>query len=64
MDSVKCEVTKLVIPTYPEPKAEDLSMFAYKNAPYIELMTGVYTDNQPDLRQIAPYKAGEFEMST
>ena len=28
MDSVKCEVTKLVIPTYPEPKAEDLPMFA------------------------------------
>ena len=24
MDSVKCEVTKLVIPTYPKPKAEDL----------------------------------------
>ena len=28
MDSVKCEVRKLVIPTYPEPKAEDLPMFA------------------------------------
>ncbi|MEE0898527.1 MAG: hypothetical protein U0L88_12995, partial [Acutalibacteraceae bacterium] len=28
MNSVKCEVTKLVIPTYPEPKAEDLPMFA------------------------------------
>ena len=28
MDSVKCEVTKLTIPTYPEPKAEDLPMFA------------------------------------
>ena len=28
MDSVKCEVIKLVIPTYPEPKAEDLPMFA------------------------------------
>ena len=28
MDLVKCEVTKLVIPTYPEPAAEDLPMFA------------------------------------
>ena len=28
MNSVKCEVRKLVIPTYPEPKAEDLPMFA------------------------------------
>lgn len=28
MNSVKCEVTKLVIPTYPEPAAEDLPMFA------------------------------------
>lgn len=28
MNSVKCEVTKRVIPTYPEPKAEDLPMFA------------------------------------
>ena len=28
MNLVKCEVTKLVIPTYPEPKAEDLPMFA------------------------------------
>lgn len=28
MNSVKCGVRKLVIPTYPEPKAEDLPMFA------------------------------------
>ena len=28
MNTVKCEVAKLVIPTYPEPKAEDLPMFA------------------------------------
>ena len=28
MNSVKCEAIKLVIPTYPEPKKEDLPMFA------------------------------------
>ena len=28
MDSVKCEVKKLIIPTYPEPAAEELPMFA------------------------------------
>ena len=28
MNSVKSEVTKLVIPTYPEPKAEDLPVFS------------------------------------
>lgn len=28
MNLVKCEVTKLAIPTYPEPEAEDLPMFA------------------------------------
>ena len=26
-----------------------------ENGPYIELMTGVYTDNQPDFTWIAPY---------
>lgn len=31
-----------------------------KNGPYIELMTGVYTDNQPDFTWIAPYEAEEF----
>ena len=28
MNAVKCDVKKLIIPTYPEPKAEDLPMFA------------------------------------
>ena len=28
MNTVKCEVKKLIIPTYPEPAAEDLPMFA------------------------------------
>ena len=28
MNTVKCEVAKLVIPTYPEPKAEDLPVFS------------------------------------
>ena len=29
---------------------------------YIELMTGVYTDNQPDFTWIAPYETREFEQ--
>ncbi|MBQ7247192.1 MAG: DUF5107 domain-containing protein [Lachnospiraceae bacterium] len=33
-----------------------------KNGPYIELMTGVYTDNQPDFTWLAPYEAREFEQ--
>ena len=33
-----------------------------KNGPYIELMTGVYTDNQPDFTWIAPYESREFEQ--
>ena len=33
-----------------------------KNGPYIELMTGVYTDNQPDFTWIAPYETREFEQ--
>ncbi len=33
-----------------------------KNGPYIELMTGVYTDNQPDFTWIAPYETKEFEQ--
>ena len=33
-----------------------------KNGPYIELMTGVYTDNQPDFTWIAPYESKEFEQ--
>ena len=32
------------------------------NGPYIELMTGVYTDNQPDFTWIAPYETKEFEQ--
>lgn len=32
------------------------------NGPYIELMTGVYTDNQPDFTWIAPYESREFEQ--
>ena len=28
MNSVKCEIKKLIIPTYPEPPAEELPMFA------------------------------------
>lgn len=33
-----------------------------ENGPYIELMTGVYTDNQPDFTWIAPYESKEFEQ--
>lgn len=33
-----------------------------KNGPYIELMTGVYTDNQSDFTWIAPYETKEFEQ--
>lgn len=33
-----------------------------ENGPYIELMTGVYTDNQPDFTWIAPYETREFEQ--
>lgn len=33
-----------------------------KKGPYIELMTGVYTDNQPDFTWIAPYETREFEQ--
>ena len=32
-----------------------------KNGPYIELMTGVFTDNQPDFTWIAPFETKEFE---
>ncbi|MDF2926584.1 MAG: Tetratricopeptide 2 repeat-containing protein [Paenibacillaceae bacterium] len=32
------------------------------NGPYIELMTGVYTDNQPDFTWISPYESREFEQ--
>lgn len=28
MNSVKCEIKKLIIPTYPEPPAEEPPMFA------------------------------------
>lgn len=31
-----------------------------KNGPYIELMTGVFTDNQPDFTFIAPYEEKTF----
>ncbi|MCQ2478721.1 MAG: DUF5107 domain-containing protein, partial [Clostridia bacterium] len=33
-----------------------------KNGPYIELMTGVFTDNQPDFTWISPYETKEFEQ--
>ena len=33
-----------------------------ENGPYIELMTGVYTDNQPDFTWIAPYETRTFEQ--
>ena len=33
-----------------------------RNGPYIELMTGAYTDNQPDFTWIAPYESHEFEQ--
>lgn len=33
-----------------------------RNGPYIELMTGVYTDNQPDFTWLAPYESREFEQ--
>lgn len=33
-----------------------------QNGPYIELMTGVYTDNQPDFTWLAPYETREFEQ--
>ena len=33
-----------------------------RNGPYIELMTGVYTDNQPDFTWLAPYETREFEQ--
>ena len=33
-----------------------------ENGPYIELMTGVYTDNQPDFTWIAPYESRVFEQ--
>ncbi len=33
-----------------------------QNGPYIELMTGVYTDNQPDFTWLAPYESREFEQ--
>ncbi len=33
-----------------------------ENGPYVELMTGVYTDNQPDFTWLAPYESREFEQ--
>lgn len=33
-----------------------------ENGPYIEIMTGAYTDNQPDFAWIAPYETKEFEQ--
>lgn len=33
-----------------------------EDGPYIELMTGVYTDNQPDFTWIAPFETKEFEQ--
>lgn len=32
------------------------------NGPYIELMTGVYTDNQPDFSWLMPFEQKEFEQ--
>ena len=34
-----------------------------ENGPYIELMTGVYTDNQPDFTWLAPYEEKVFVQS-
>jgi hypothetical protein len=31
-----------------------------EDGPYIELMTGVFTDNQPDFSWLQPYEAKEF----
>lgn len=33
-----------------------------ENGPYIELMTGAYTDNQPDFTWLQPYETREFEQ--
>ena len=33
-----------------------------RNGPYIEIMAGVYTDNQPDFTFIMPYESKEFEQ--
>ena len=33
-----------------------------KNGPYIELMTGVFTDNQPDFSWLKPYEEKEFDQ--
>ncbi len=33
-----------------------------KNGPYIELMTGVFTDNQPDFSWLKPYEEKEFNQ--
>ncbi len=33
-----------------------------ENGPYIELMTGVYTDNQPDFTFLAPYEEKSFHQ--
>ena len=33
-----------------------------KNGPYIELMTGVYTDNQPDFTWVMPYETRTFDV--
>jgi len=33
-----------------------------KDGPYVELMTGVYTDNQPDFSWIQPYETKVFEQ--
>ena len=32
------------------------------NGPYIELMAGVYTDNQPDFSYLAPYETKTFSQ--
>ena len=32
------------------------------NGPYVELMTGVYTDNQPDFTYLAPYEEKTFKQ--
>ena len=33
-----------------------------ENGPYVELMTGVYTDNQPDFSWLMPYEIKTFEQ--
>ncbi len=42
---------------WPVPRDRNLTD---ENGPYIELMTGVFTDNQPDFTWLAPYEEKVF----